>query len=292
MPNIARTATISISRHRGASAIAVATLGFMLTALTVFVLLASGLGAAATGLASKAQLTTYLNSNVNRRQAANLESQIMHAWPRARIQYVSAAQALSQFRQTSYGRDLGPAIEGNPLPASLRIKTPNPLTLNQISSRVASDRRVHNVVLNRDLTDKLAEIATLVTIGGTTLVLGLGFLALVIVVNTTHLSVEARRQEIEVMRLIGATQAFVRNPLIVEGVLLGLAGAIVASVVGMGVFLPVVTWMAAGSSTLAELLPVNSSLAFLGALGAAVILVGAGIGALGSYVSVRRFARV
>jgi len=292
MARFASIAAVSITRHRGSSAVAIATLGFMLTALTVFVLLANGLGQAASGLESKAELVAYLNSGVTATQSQQVIRAVKAEWPQAQVQFVSSSTALQQFKQTTLGRSISGAIEGNPLPASLEIRTPNPLTLNQISAKLSADSRVHNVLLNRDLTNKLVEIATVVTIAGTALVLGLALLALIMVVNTTHLSIEARKDEIEVVRLMGATQSFVRNPLIAEGVMLGLGGAALAAVVGIGLFLPVVHWLLSGSSTLAELLPITSSPGFVAPLGGCILIVGAGIGALGSLVSARRFAGI
>ena len=288
-----QTALLSIARHRGASLAAVATLAFMLSALTVFVLIASGLGNAASGLASKANLIADLNPNVSAGQKAGLERGITDTWPQAKLTYISRQQALAQFRQTFAGNTaMLSALQGNPLPASIQIRDSNPLVLNQISARLSADPRVQRVIFNPNLTHRLVEITTAVTIGGIAVVLGLAFLALMIVVNTTHLTVEARKEEIEVMRLIGATHAFVRNPLLAEGVLLGIAGAVLAACLGIGVFLPVTKGVLGGSSGFGALLPISTGLSFLVFLAGIVMLVGAGIGAFGSYLSVRRFARI
>jgi cell division transport system permease protein len=293
MPQPVRTAVLSIVRHRGASVVAVATLAFVLSALTIFVLVTSGLGNAASGLESKANLIADLNGSASRGQAASLERRIESGWPRAQVTYVSRTQALAQFRKAFAGNaTMLSALEGNPLPASVQVKDPNASALDAIAAKLNRDPRVDRVIFNPNLTRKLFEITAIVTIGGSAIVLGLAFLALVIVVNTTHLTVEARREEIEVMRLIGATHAFVRNPLILEGILLGLGGAVVAEVVGMGVFLPTVKGILGGASSFGAILPIDSGAGFLGIVTVAVAGVGAGIGALGSYVSVRRFAHV
>lgn len=293
LPDSARTATLNIVRHRGASIVAVSTMAFMLSALTIFVLVTSGLGNAATVLESKANLIADLNAPVSVQQAIVLEQDVRLLWPEATVRYVSKAEALAQFRRTFAGNStMLSAIDGNPLPASIQIRARNPLVLNKISTYLASTPWVQRVIFNPNLTHKLVEITTVVTIGGVVVLLGLAFLALVIVVNTTHLTVEARRDEIEVMRLLGATHGFVRNPLIAEGVLLGLGGAVLAALVGMGLFLPLVKFLLGGTSNAAALLPISSGTMFLGLLGLFVVLVGAGIGGLGSYVSVRRFARI
>jgi cell division transport system permease protein len=293
LPQPIRTAILSIARHRGASLVAVATLAFLLSALTIFVLIASGLGNAASGLESKANLIADLNGRVSKSQAGSLERGIERRWPRTQVTYVSRRQALVQFRKAFAGNaTMLSALEGNPLPASVQVKDANGSALDSIAAKLKRDPQVQRVIFNPNLTRKLFEITAIVTIGGSALVLGLAFLALVIVINTTHLTVEARRDEIEVMRLIGATHAFVRNPLILEGILLGLSGAIVAEVIGMGVFLPTVKGILGGASSFGAILPIDSGAGFLGVVVLFVAAVGAGIGALGSYVSVRRFAHV
>ncbi|HEV3310380.1 MAG TPA: permease-like cell division protein FtsX [Chloroflexota bacterium] len=288
-----RTAFKSITRHRGASLVAVVTLAFMLSALTTFVLVASGLGTAASGLASKANLIADLNPAVGAQRAARLEREITAYWPQTRVRYVSKANALVQFRKTFAGNStMLSALEGNPLPASVEVRSSDPLILNKVAGMLAGDSRVQRVIFNPNLTHKLAEITNIVTFGGLAVISGLAFLALVIVVNTTHLTVEARREEIEVMKLIGATHGFVRNPLIVEGVLLGLGGAALAAIAAIGVFLPILKAILGGTSSFGAILPINSGLLFLAQLGALVVFTGAGIGALGSYFSMRKFARI
>jgi cell division transport system permease protein len=284
---------LSIARHRGASLVAMGTLAFLLTAVTIFMLVASGLGNAASGLESKANLIADLNAYVTKAQATALEQTVQIRWPAAHVGYISKDQALAEFRKAFAGNaTMLSALEGNPLPASIQIKDANGAALNAIAKALNTDPRVQHVIFNPNLTHKLFEITAIVTIGGTAVVLGLAFLALVIVVNTTHLTVEARRDEIEVMRIVGATHAFVRNPLILEGVLLGLGGASLAALVGIGVFLPIVKVILGGASSFGAILPIDSGLGFLGFVALVVAAAGAGIGALGSYVSVRRFASI
>lgn len=289
----ARTAAVGIVRHRGASIVAVVTLAFMLTALTIFVLLANGLGSAASRLEAKANLIADLNGNISHSAATSIGSNVQARWPQVQVTYASKTQALTQFRKTFAGDSaMLSAVEGNPLPASLQFRSADPRLLTGISSFLRSDSSVKRVIYNPNLTHKLVAIATFVNVAGIILVLGLAFLALVIVVNTTHLTVEARRDEIEIMKLIGATHAFVRNPLLFEGIFLGLGGALTASMVGMGVFLPILKGLLASSAGFGVLLPIDTNLSFIAALSGSVLVVGATVGAAGSYISVRKFAGV
>ena len=232
----AKSASLSIVRHRGASAIAIATLAFMLSALTVFILIADGMNRAASSLESKANLIADLNPHVTPAQAKVLGHKIQVEFPSAAVQYVSKEDAVTQFRKIFADSPtmLG-AMQGNPLPASLQVRTKDPRLLSKIAASLRHDRSFGRLIFNPDLTRKLIEITSVIRIGGIALVLGLAFLALIIVINTTHLTIDARHEEFEVMKLVGATHAFVRNPLIIEGVLLGVTGAGVAVLARIGV---------------------------------------------------------
>lgn len=289
----ARTATINMVRHRGATVVAIATVAFLLSALTIFVMIASGLGNAASGLEQKANLIADLNNRTGHARVHELERRIKHRWPAAQIQFLTKGEAKAQFfREFSGNTAMLSALQGNPLPASLQVRDPDGDALTSIARMLRHSGRVNHIIFNPNLTNKLLAITAIVTIGGLAVVLGLGFLALLIVVNTTHLTVEARREEIQVMRLIGATHSFVRNPLIVEGVLLGLCGAFIAVVIGIGLFVPLVKGVLGTSSSLDALLPIDSQASFLAGVVLLIAVVGSGIGALGSYVSVRRFAHI
>lgn len=265
----------------------------MLSALTIFILVADGMGNAASTLESKANLIADLNYKVPRNEARDLERSLQAKWPQTRITFVSRKQAAAQFRKTFAGNSaMLSALQGNPLPSSLQIRTRNPVILNHIAKHLRSNGRVKHLIFNPDLTHKLILITSFVRIAGIALVVGLALLALVIVVNTTHLTVEARRDEIEVMKLVGATYSFVRNPLIIEGILLGLSGALLACIVGIALYLPIMKSILMGSGSAAvALLPINTGTMFIAAVAGVVLLSGATVGATGSYISVRKFAR-
>ncbi len=273
---------------------AIATLGFMLTALSIFILVADGMNRAAAGLESKANLVADLSDTTTVSQAQGLVQNIELRWPTTHVTYTSKGQAAAQFRRTFAGNSaMLEAVQGNPLPASLNIRTSDARVLSRIAASLRRNNQVKHLIFNPDLTHKLVEITTFVRIAGFALVVGLALLAIVIVVNTTHLTVQARRDEIEVMRLVGAEHKFVRNPFIVEGVLLGLAGAVLATLMGIVFYLPIMKEILAGSgSTALALLPINTNMSFLVRVTAVVLASGAAVGAAGSYISVRRFARL
>jgi len=289
-----RSASLGLTRHRGATIVAVATLTFMLSALTIFLVLASGLDTAASGLEAKANVIADLKGWVGTPGAQGLEQTLQTKWPHTHVSYVTKGDALAQFRKTFAGDStMLAALQGNPLPASIQVKTRDAHVYSRIAHWLAADPRVSHVIFNPNLTSKLIQITDFVRIAGLALVVGLAFLALVIVVNTTHLTVEARRDEIEVMRLIGASHRFVRNPLILEGILLGLVGAGLACVAAVGLYFPLMNHILVGSGNAAlALLPINTTPSFVTRVAATVVGTGAFVGAAGSYISIRRFAGI
>jgi cell division transport system permease protein len=292
--NSVRLAYVSVVRNKGGSALAVATMAFMLTALSLFILLADGMNHAAAGLEAKANLVADIGDNYSPTDALEVARYLDWRWPGVRVSYVSKAQAADRFRKTFAGNSaMLAALEGNPLPASLEVRVRDATVLSRIDTVLRHDRRVTHLIFNPNLTHKLVEITTLVRIVGISLVVGLAFLALIIIVNTIQFAVQARAEEIEVMRFVGASRAFVRDPFIAEGVGLGLAGGILATLMAVTFYLPVLHGIMAGSGTNAlSLLPVNTNPSFVLQVTGVVLAVGAGIGAAGSYISVRRYSRV
>ena len=149
----------------------------------------------------------------------------------ASVSYVSKDEALAEFQQ---GRiDAGePPITGyttNPFPARLSIKLVDPRQAAQVMGLLDSVKGsvVARVLDDQRNIDRLVSVtATLRTIGVAVLVL-VGLTVLLIVVNSIRMALMSRAQEIEIMRLVGASDQFVRWPFIVEGLLVGLGGALV-----------------------------------------------------------------
>ncbi|MGH2379405.1 MAG: permease-like cell division protein FtsX, partial [Candidatus Limnocylindria bacterium] len=205
------------------------------------------------------------------------------------VVYVSKDEALARLRELSEQRaDLGPVedIGVNPLPASLEVK----LASAQESRRVAEELRaeigsgvVTDVVDNPQVVDKLLTITRILSFGGFA-VLGMMLLvALFVIVNTIRIAVHARRDEIEIMKLVGATDWFVRWPFILEGMLVGAFGAGVA-LLGLTAAAGPVTNALIG---FLDILPVSLGPNFIGQLAAGVLGFALLVGAGGATISVR-----
>jgi cell division transport system permease protein len=265
------------------------TVALMLLLFAFFLIADRGLQSAVSLLESKVELVSYLSDEATVSQILELKGRIEQDPAVSSVTYVSKDEALKRLQELSEQRaDLGPVedIGINPLPASLEVK----LASAQESRRVADELRaeigsgvVTEVVDNPQVVDKLLTITRVLSFGGFA-VLGMMLLvALFVIVNTIRIAVHARRDEIEIMKLVGATDWFVRWPFILEGMLVGALGAALA-LVGLTAAAGPVTNAMIG---FLDILPVSLGQNFIGQLAAGVLGFALLVGAGGATISVR-----
>jgi len=277
------------SRNPVMSVASTLTVALMLLLFAFFVVTDRGLQSAIGLLESKVELVTYLSDDAKISQILDVKARIEKDPAVSRVDYVSKDDALRRLRELSANRaDLGPIEEigTNPLPASLEIK----LAIAQESRRVADELRaevgngvITEVVDNPQVVDKLLTITRVLSVGGLVVLGMMLFVALFVIVNTIRIAVHARRDEIEIMQLVGATDRLVAAPFVIEGMLVGVFGAAIALAV-----------LAVGSgpvtSTLVQfldILPVSLGPNFLAQLALGVLGFALVMGAGGASISVR-----
>ncbi|MHB1525312.1 MAG: cell division protein FtsX [Candidatus Dormibacteria bacterium] len=195
----------------------------------------------------------------------------------------AAAQASSSLGLKSALHILETTGGGNPLPASINLHLRNIKAVSQINTQVSTSSLLfpgpHQTDYNRNVIPRLQRYIFAAQLGGAVLVGVVGAVALVIITISVRTAAFVRRQEIEIMKLVGATDWFVRWPFVIEGVIVGVASALLASGVLIGV------GFAFGSGgTLA--LGIGAQFAALVVAG--LVVGGAVLGSLGSMVGVRR----
>jgi len=237
------------------------------------------------------QITAYLQETISPKQAEVLRSKVAD-WPEVEgITYISKEQALARFR--SQLREYAGILAGlkeNPLPASLELTLMPQYgrsgNIKELSTRLGRLPGVAEVQYGRKWMAKLRVFVEVMKLVGIT-VGGLLLIATIFVIsNTIRLTFYSRREELEIMRLVGATDFFIKAPFLIEGLLHGLGGALLAagglSLLILFLFshldLPLRLAVMAGS------LPTGQLVA--GFLGLGLLL-----GVLGSMVSLRRFLR-
>jgi cell division transport system permease protein len=201
---------------------------------------------------------------------------------------VDPATALKRFRQrlVAEGRpDLTRTLGYNPLRGSLEVTLKDPRVFGDVVQVLrANTAVVLSVKEIQKLVNDIIGITDLLRTGGL-VVLGLvGLTVLFIIINTIRLAVVARAEEIEIMRLVGASDAFIRWPFVFEGALVGLVGAAVS----LALFSLAGESVGPTASTYLGLLPVQSG-ALAAQLAVLVTAAGLGLGVIGSWISVRSY---
>jgi cell division transport system permease protein len=179
-------------------------------------------------------------------------------------------------------------LTGNPLPASFEIALKDPQTAELVAGRFEGDPIVDEVSYGKEIADKLFSFTSQARNFLLIFIVLLGVVAILLISITIRLSIFARKREVEIMKLVGATNWFIRWPFLIEGVTVGFVGALIAAVVVL----------VANSFLVSR---IRDSLPFMSVPLDAVpyvlvtlVLLGVGviIGAVGSGIGLRRFLKV
>jgi cell division transport system permease protein len=272
---------------------ATATMVLMLVLLAGFWLVQAGLGAGLSYVEEKVEIVADLRDEPGAEDAVAVAAVELGARlladPNVRaVHFLSKDEALARFRARLEERgqaDITGFLDRNPLPASLEVKLVDARRYEStVETLRGADEIVEQVVEVKGLVERLTTVTGVLRTGGAVLLLLVGFTVLFIVVNTIRLAVVGRASEIEIMRLVGASDAFIRWPFIFEGAFVGLAGAVIA--------LGLIALAAGPVSDLMygffRVLPIE-----LGTLERDVVLLvfgtGVGLGTLGAWISVRSY---
>jgi cell division transport system permease protein len=292
-----REALRALRRNAVPSFAAMATVLVTVLVLGVFIPVVQATTAGANEIRAKVIADVYLKPDAGERDIERVRRIITEETPGVgRVQFISKEQAYQQERR----RDpvayqlLGGS---NPLPDTFRVTPAKPDDIVKVrdalapispsGSRTVVDPAIDEVRNREEDTDKILSATRVVklTMG---LLAGLLVLAsLLLVANTIRLSLYARRREVEVMKLVGATDWFIRWPFVLEGMLVGALGGILAVLLLAVVKIALVDPLAADYALIAAPQTMNFPLLIVVLLGASI-----GVSALGSGLSLRRFLRV
>ncbi len=180
--------------------------------------------------------------------------------------------------------------QDNPLNHAYIVKAEVPQETEQIAKQIEKFDNVYKVNYGQDVIPKLFKFNNYVRTIGIVLIIGLVLTAIFLISNTIKLTIMARSEEIGIMKLVGATNAFIRWPFFIEGFLLGVLGSIIP-IITISVGYAYIYNIVVGQTTFpfVQLIPINP---FLWQLSLVIVLIGAVIGMWGSGMSVRKFLKV
>jgi len=275
--NIRRSPLMSI-----ASCTTVLVLTLILGYFTVVML---NLEALANSLLQEVQVVAYLDDDANQVSVAQQLERIPEV---SEAHFVSKETALKKLVERMNGQIKVDDLTRNPLPDSYEVAVDNADALEGVAKRARRIAGVSYVKYGEEIAQRMLHFNALVRSVGITILVLLFLSTVLIVSNTIRLTVFARRKEIEIMQMVGAAEWFIRWPFILEGVLQGLIGAVVAAMLVGGSYSLIVPKLIETIS----FLPVVQAEHMLPMLLPALILNGALVGGLGSLVSVNKFLKV
>jgi cell division transport system permease protein len=286
---------------RNAAPSLAATLTVLLTALVlgVFIPVVQATTGTANKVRSRVVVNVYLNDNATQQELTALRQKLSSTPNVKQVNYISKDQALAELR--SKRTDASEAIQllgRNPLPATYRVVPEDPGKVQGIVDSLVrvdpgSGKRTFTAagigdVRNREQdTNKILSATSLVKTLTASLAALLVFASIALIANTIRLSIFARRREVEVMKLVGATNWFIRWPFVIEGVVVGFMG---------GVLAVLILWIV--KDTLVD--PLSAKFALIAApntiqfpaLIAVLLASCVAVSAIGSGLTLRRFLRV
>ncbi len=225
-------------------------------------------------------------------QKHTLEQEIKKISEISSVKYSSKEEELKNLKD-SFGEDgkvFSMFDQENPLNDAYIVKTTDPQDAPKAAKKIEKLDNVYKVTYGKENVDRLFNISNVAKFIGGVLVVGLLFTAMFLISNTIKITIFARRKEIEIMKLVGATNWFIRWPFFIEGLLLGVCGAIIPVALLLSTYDYVVQWIAPKvQGTIIELLPYNP---FVFQVSAVLVLIGALIGVWGSLMSIRKFLKV
>ena len=234
------------------------------------------------------QASLFLHHSIEEEAGRKLAKELAHREDIAAVQYISRDEAMQEFRLYSGFGEALDILEANPLPAVIVVQPATGMTagrIEQLIKTLGERAEIQHAKLDSAWLQRLHAILDMLRRGAMLIAALLGIAVIIIVGNTIRLDIQARREEIEVLKLLGATDAFIRRPFLYTGVVFGVAGGVFA-----GILVAAGIWFLSGPvQDLAGLYGSDFSLRGLRPTGFAILL-GSGIalGWLGSWWTVSR----
>ncbi|MBW6463748.1 MAG: permease-like cell division protein FtsX [Firmicutes bacterium] len=258
--------------------------------LGLFMLVNFNVGYITDTVKEQVEIVIYVDDNANSSQLADLEKRISGHPGVAEARYVSSEEHMDRLQ-----RQLGGMLEGydadleNPLLASYEVRTVIPENVVEIAREFEGYPGVSTVFYGQGYVENLFSVTRIIQLVGLALMIGLSITAVFLISHTIKLTVMMRKKEISIMKYVGATNWFIRWPFLLEGLLMGFAGAVMPLVALYFIYQYSVEWVVINNLMFINLLPVEQVIIELAKY---LVPLGTALGILGSTFSMGRFLRV
>ena len=279
-----REAFVSIRRNGLMSIAAISTVAISLLVLGLFLVLVFNINNMASMLESQVQITVYVKDEVSADKLTELKGQLTKITGVTKVGFTSKEQAMKDFRKRlGEQKELLDSLgDVNPLPNSFAVHVDKPENLKSIAEKIRKLENIESMRFGQEIIEQLFKVTYFIRVGGLVLIVFLTFATLFIISNTIRLTVFARRKEVSLMKYVGATDWFIRWPFLLEGMMLGLIGGVVAFVL-IGIVYSIIVEQIHSTLAFMPILPKQPLLSNVSIL---IVFLGMTIGATGSFLKV------
>jgi len=284
-----REALLGFRRSALMSMATILSITTILIIVGVFLLISMNSSLFLKNLESQLEILVYLEDNISKSELNNLKSNITSIDGIKEVKFVSKEEAYQRLSEDlGEQKDILSAIEVNPLPASFEIQVKDPKAIQQIANRIAELKKIEEVEYGRETAERLLNFTYIFRRAGMLLLALLIFASIFIISNIIKITVYARRNEIEIMSLAGATSWFIKWPFIIEGFLQGFISAIFSIIILYNIYFFAINKV----HQAIPFLPLVLDNIDLLPVGIAIVLLGSLVGILGSMFSVGKYLNV
>lgn len=279
----------SIGRNSWMTFASVSAVTVTLLLVGISVLIMMNLNKVADDLENDVEIKVFVSLDAEEETIQNLESQISELPGVESTDFSTKEEELTDL-VLDFGDELSLFEQNNPLFDVFYVKAVDPQQTQKVATDIAALENIENVEYGKDKIEKLFNFLNGGRYVGLILILALLFTAMFLISNTIRITIVARRREIEIMKLVGATNWFVRIPFILEGMWLGILGSLVP--IGLVALLYKEITDFAQPRLSGELFQMLEFTPFIYQVSALILMMGVFIGIWGSFMSMRKFLRV
>ena len=255
----------------------------------VFVMIMMNLNKVADDLEKDVEIKVLVELTANDKEAKQLEKEIKNIDGVASLTY-STKEAELEDLINDFGENMGLSEQNNPLRAAFYVKATNPQDTEKVAEKIDRLKNTYSIEYGEGKIEKLFEFLNVARNVGLVLILALLFTAMFLISNTIRITIVARRREIEIIKLVGATNGFVRIPFLLQVMWIGILGSILpitlVSLLYFNLYKILQPYL---EGEMFKLLPITP---FLYQVNILILVMGIFIGVWGSFMSVRKFLRV
>ena len=284
-----REALLSFRRSALMSIAAILSTTTILLVVGIFILISVNINLFLENLESQLEIIVYLEDNISNTELSSLKNSFNSMNGIKEVEFVSKEEAYQRLsKDLGEQKDVLSAIEKNPLPASFEIQVKDPKMIEQIANRITQLTKVEEVEYGRETAERLLDFTDIFRRVGMLVLVLLVFASILIISNIIKITVYARRSEIEIMSLVGATSWFIKWPFIIEGFLQGFFSSILSTIILYNFYFFSINKIRQAI----PFLPLVVDNVDLLPIGIAVVLLGSIVGILGSMFSVGKYLNV